>query len=69
MEVEAHLLDPIGLCTCFKGLTSSCYVLLWKEMRRMVGDMVLRSGRRWCKMIFHIGDRYYSELTLIEEAA
>ena len=27
MELDANLLDFIGSCTCFRGLTSSCYLL------------------------------------------
>ena len=48
-------------------LLRSYFVLL--KTRRTIGDMIVRSEKMWCKMIFDTGDWYYSELTLIEEAA
>lgn len=40
-----------------------------KETRRTIGDMVVRSGKRWWKMMLDIGNWYYFELTLIGDAA
>lgn len=41
MELDAHLLDTIGLCTCFWGLLHLVMVCSGVRMREAVGDMVV----------------------------